>query len=631
MGSVVVRLSQLLRQRVFSGVSAEWDFLRMFGGKVVRSSSAWEAEDLLPPLLGKLRGYGWSTLRADFFAAIMVAIVTIPQAIGFSLIVGLPVTTVLTTAVVGGVMAALVSSSPNLIFGPTNTVSILVAGALLTVGDVALPAEQKVLVLGLMIGAIQLGAGLLRLGTATQFISRTVVISYTLAVALLIGCGQLGNLFGLAAPAPSQLPLMLVYFCEGIVGQAFHPLSAVVGLSSLLLMLVLKRVRPNWPEGLIVIVLATAVAMLFELSKHGVKLVLHVGEISGGVPSLVELPEDQSGVALLPQLGSAAVATALLGLLETVSITKTLAARAGQRVAASRELSAVGLGNLASAVFGGMPGSTSFVRSAVCAQTGARTQIAAMVSSGLVLAAVAITAGFINEIPIPTVAAYLILVAKRLIQPELVRIVRQATGSDTTVFWGTLMAALFLNLDTAVFVGVGLSLALFLRKASAPSLVEYDFAGTHFAPLTKDGARSHPAISIVHVEGELFFGAADLFQDQVTALVAKDDIRVVILRMKNARHLDATTVLALLQLHAYMRSRGQHLLISGIAPDAGRILRASGAWERIGADKIFPAEANPTLSTKRALQRASELIKGEADVRIFVNDVPERSLARQPT
>lgn len=620
----MVKLTELLRRRLLAGVSSEWGFLRGLGQRVARSSTAWEPGDLLPPLLAKLRNYRWTTLHADVFAGLMVAIVTIPQAIGFSLVVGLPVTAVLTTAVIGGIAAALVSSSPNLIFGPTNTISIIVAGALLSVDDVALPVAQKILVLALLIGAIQLGAGLLRLGTATQFISRTVVISYTTAVALLIGCGQLGNLFGFTEAAPAQLPSLLVYFVEGMLEQAFNPLSALVGFISLLLMLVMKRLRPGWPEGLIVIALSTAVAAMFDLSAHGVKLVQDVGELSGGMPLLVDFPNDQTGWKLLPQLGSAAVATALLGLLETVSITKTLAARSGQRVAANRELSAVGVANLAAAAFGGMPGSTSFVRSAVCAHTGAQTQIAAIASSAFVLGAVAVTATFINEVPIPAVAAYLVIVARKLIQPDLVRTVRRATGSDAAVFWGTLVAALLLNLDTAVFVGVGLSLALFLRKASAPYLVEYDFTGSDFAALSEGRKRTNPAISIVHVEGELFFGAADLFQDQVTTLVERDNVRVVILRMKNARHLDATAVLALLQLEAYMRSRGCHLLISGIGPDVARVLRASGAWERIGGENIFPAEANLTMSTKRALQRASELLQSkDAEVRIFVDGSKE--------
>jgi sulfate permease, SulP family len=173
-------------------------------------------------------------------------------------------------------------------------------------------------------------------------------------------------------------------------------------------------------------------------------------------------------------------------------------------------------------------------------------------------------------------------------------------------------------------VGVGLSLALFLRKASAPSLVEYGF--NEQGQLSElDGSsesRGNSAISIVHVEGELFFGAADLFQEQVRLLAGDGGIKVVILRMKNARHLDATSVMSLLQLHDYLAQTGRHLLISGINPDVEKVLRKSGARKQIGVENIFPAEANLTMSTKRALLRASQLLQQAgsaptAGVRIF--------------
>jgi SulP family sulfate permease len=193
------------------------------------------------------------------------------------------------------------------------------------------------------------------------------------------------------------------------------------------------------------------------------------------------------------------------------------------------------------------------------------------------------------------------------------------------VFWVTLVAALFLQHDTAVYVGIGTSLVLFLRKASAPSLVEYGFNDQgQLAQLEDRGKRRDAAISIVHVEGELFFGAADLFQEQVRYLADDDQIRVVILRMKNARHLDATTVLSLLQLHDYLRKTQRHLLISGINEEVETVLRRSGAYRKIGGENIFPAEANLTMSTKRALLRARALLEedhgragGKVDVRIF--------------
>jgi SulP family sulfate permease len=195
----------------------------------------------------------------------------------------------------------------------------------------------------------------------------------------------------------------------------------------------------------------------------------------------------------------------------------------------------------------------------------------------------------------------------------------------------TISAAFFLKLDAAIYVGIGISLALFLRKASAPSLVEYGFdASGNLSELDDTKQRRNDAISIVHVEGELFFGAADLFQEQVRLLSNDAKIRVIILRMKNARHLDATSVMSLLELHEYLVNSGRFLLVSGINPEVETVLRASAAYDKIGAENIFPAEANLTASTKKALLRASHLLQTrKADVRIFY-DRSKRESATQP-
>jgi SulP family sulfate permease len=129
--------------------------------------------------------------------------------------------------------------------------------------------------------------------------------------------------------------------------------------------------------------------------------------------------------------------------------------------------------------------------------------------------------------------------------------------------------------------------------------------------------RPHPQISIIHVEGELFFGAADLFQEQVRRQAEDENIRVFILRMKNARHLDASTVMALESLHDYLRQTGRYLLISGCTADVCRVLRNSGLLNQIGEENIFPVETNPTVSTRKALLRAQALLPEKGEIRLF--------------
>jgi SulP family sulfate permease len=354
-----------------------------------------------------------------------------------------------------------------------------------------------------------------------------------------------------------------------------------------------------------------------------VKTIAQEGALSGALPSFSGMPFGDASLSAVPALMSTALAIAILGMLEAISIGKTLAARSGQAFDANQELIAMGVANVGCSAFGAMPGSASFARSAANQQSGARTQVAALSSSLMVLGALFCVAPLINFLPIPALAAHLIRIGLKMINREQLRIAWRATRSDAIVLAATMLSAFLFKLDAAIYVGLGLSLALFLKKASAPSLVEYGFNDQgQLAQLAPDTARGDSTISIVHVEGELFFGAADLFQEEVRLRAEAENIRVVILRMKNARHLDATSVMSLLQLHESLTKEKRHLLISGINPDVERVLRRSGAWKTIGTENIFPAEANLTMSTKRALQRAKKLLaadgaSGKADVRIY--------------
>ncbi len=584
--------------------------------------------NLIPPLLRSLRHYQRGWLRGDILAALTVAAISIPQAIAFSLLIGIPVPAVIASTVVGTVICSLYCSSRHLVFGPTNTISLILAGALALSTTAPLEPLQKVLLIGFIMGVTQIVASLADLGKLTQFVSRAVIVGYTTAAGILIASGQLGNLFGIARANDVSLPGTVKHLLTSVATFHFNPVTALVGFGSLLAILWLRRTCPHWPDGLPVLVLGAIAAYIFQLDVHGVRLVRDLGAISGGMPFFAGFPLNAEGLALLPQITSIAVAAAILGILESVTIAKSLATRSGQHIDPNQELLGMGLGNLIGAGCGAMPGSASFLRSSAAQQSGGHTQLAVILGSTLVLALVLVLSPLIGYVPIAAIAAYLVVIAARLIQPAQIHVMRRATPADAVVFWTTLIAALFLQLDTAIFTGIGLSLVLFLKKASTPSLTETAFTPDgQLAHIDKATGRNHPQISIIHVEGDLFFGASDLFQDTVRKLAEDPDIRVFILRLKNARHLDATTVLAIGQLHDYLRSQGRHLLVSGVQPDVRGVLERSGLLQQLGPDSVFPAETNPTLATKRALQRARALIGAPATLRILHPATDEASTA----
>ncbi len=574
---------------------------------------------LRPPLLDDLRAYTRAKFRADLFAAATVAMVSIPQAVGFALIAGLPPTMVLVCVVIGGFVAAFFFSSRQVVFGPSNSLSLLLASTFIAHRGSALgPAEMTVL-LAALIGLVQLLAGCFRFGQVTQFISRSVVIGYGSAIGVLLVLSQLHHLLGVGRTDGGSLWAAPFDAVRRAWGGEVNYWTTGVAVAAFLVFWLLKKLRPRWPEALLGLVLFSLVAKFAHLADFGVATLGAGGPLFARLPDFAGLPLTLSEVATVRSLLVPAVAIALLGMLEAVSISKSYAMKSGDPIDTNRELVAMGLGNLASACFAAMPGSASFARSAANFQAGARTQVAGVLSSIFVLAFVLLLAPLVNHLPVAALAAALIRIGWNIIDREQIRIAARSTGSDALVLGGTFAAAMLLPLDVAIYTGVGLALMLALRKASSPTLVEYTFnAADQLTQLDDKTGRAHPQIAIIHVEGELFFGAADLFQEHVRRQVEREDLRVVILRLKNARHLDATTVFALRGLQEWLRQTNRHLLISGVHGGVLRVLTRSGLLKHLGVENVFPAELNPNLATKKALLRARALIGGQsADVRIF--------------
>ena len=573
------------------------------------------------PFLRELRHYGWDKLRADLLAGATLTLVSIPQAIGFALILNLPPQPVIISVIIGGFVGALFFSSHHHVFGPTSSISLIVAATIAQHTDVGLERLQLAIYLAALIGALQLLAGLLNFGEITKFISRSVVVGYSTGIGILLIASQLHNLLGYDVGSGQNF---LTNVSQAVVHLAtfqFEPWALAIGVLTLLVFMAVRRFRPTWPEALIGLALLGLAAKAFTLfqAHPPFRMVQDEGALTAMMPVFAGFHFGARKLHLLPELAGTAVAIAILGMLEATSITKSLAAKSGQKIEPNQELIGMGAANIACALFGAVPGSSSFARSAVNFQSGARSQISSMLSSVVVLVVLLFVTPVFNFIPVAALAAHLIRVGVKMINRPQIRIACRSTRADAIVFVLTLGSCLLLNLDTAIYVGIGVALALFLQKTSTPTLVEYAINPEgNLAELTDPHQRPHPQISIIHVEGELFFGAADLFQEHVRSIAENQDIRVFILRMKNARHLDASTVMALENLHDYLRQTNRHLLISGSNPDVTQVLERSGLLAQIGADNIFPATVNPTAATRQALLRAKQLLPDQkAEVRIF--------------
>jgi SulP family sulfate permease len=322
----------------------------------------------------------------------------------------------------------------------------------------------------------------------------------------------------------------------------------------------------------------------------------------------------------IAHLFGVALSVAFLATLENSVMSKTLSSQRGEWPNVNQDMLSVGLANIATSVAGGMPASGSLTRSALNFNSGAQSRLSSIISGILCLIGALLIGKYMNLVPKCSLAVLVICIAFSLINHRRIQISLYSTPGDAAVLITTFLAALLMPLSVAIFVGIGLSIVLYLRASSHPYLTEYEI--TEHGEL-KESARKQdeptPAISVVHVEGELFFGAAEIFRAQIQKIAYDPAIKIIILQLKNARRLDATSVIALEELVNFLRSKNRNVVLSGVTKDVYRVLKYSGVLKTIGRENTFPHSAkNPNLATKHSLERALELLGTEdADIRIF--------------
>jgi SulP family sulfate permease len=571
------------------------------------------------PLKQHLAGYDATAFRHDAAAGFNVALPAIAQGMAFAMIAGLPheVTGILCSAI-AAIFGAFFAASRYTILGPTNATSLMVFSSMATIplADRSMLLPVLVLFSGLMLIA---GAGL-RMADMIQYISRSVIVGYVTGAAVLIVVGQIRDVVGITeGPRGSTL--------ISIVGNAINGLhrvppgkasaSAALAAGTIVAYIGLRRFGPKLPALAIALAAGSAVTALVPGDQQLSYLHSFTAEdlLPQGVALTSQRTLDSLGLLIGP-----AFAVAFLAALENTVMGKALSGKTGDTTNFNQDLLACGAANVACAFAGGMPASASLTRSALNYASGARTPVSSLICGLLCLIAALLLGNVASYIPRPALAALVMCLAFHLVHPRHLRICWRATRSDAITLAVTIASTLLMPLHVAIFVGVATSVVLYLRKAARPSLVEYEFSADG-ALQEKNVAtgRQNPGISIVHVEGELFFGAAELFRTQIQRTAHDENLRVIILRMKNARHLDATSVMAMEELIAYLRSSGRHLLISGLSKEVYRVLKNSGMVEVVGRDNLFMGSAaNPNLSTRNALKRAQELLGTKhADVHIY--------------
>jgi SulP family sulfate permease len=551
------------------------------------------------------------TLKADLVAGLTGAVVVLPQGVAFALIAGLPPVYGLYTAMVPAVIAGLFGSSRHLISGPTTAISIVVFAS---VSKFAEPGSanfvQMALTLTFLAGVYQLTLGLARMGTLVNFISHSVVVGFTAGAAVLIATSQLKHYFGMQIPSGESF----LHTWQEIVHQIDNANLYVTGIATLTLvtLVVLMRLKPRWPTMLIGMVIASLVVLAIGGEARGVAL---VGQLPQNLPPF-SLPDLH--LASIKQLGSAALAIAMLGLVEAVSIARSVASRSGQRIDGNQEFVGQGLSNVVGSFFSSYASSGSFTRSGLNYTAGAVTPMSAVFAAVVLAAIVLAVAPLAAHLPIAAMAAVLLVVAWRLIDFHHIKGIVTTSKRETAILLTTFFATLFVELEFAIYVGVMLSLIIYLMRTSQPAVVtrvpDPGAPNRHF--VTDPKLPECPQLKIVRIDGSLYFGAVDYIQEQLHLLSVNYPEQKHLLLVGNGINFIDLAGAEMLAAEARARkARGGGLYLVKIKEEACTTLRKGGFRELIGPENIFQTKAQ---AIETVLRRLEHPICARCDKRIFL-------------
>lgn len=550
-------------------------------------------------------------LGGDILAGLTVAAVELPQAFGYALLAGVPPQYGVFTSVIQGVLAAAAGGSAHVVSGPTNTQSLLVISAITRMVDPADRPEmylQLVFALTFLKGLLQILMAMLRFGDLVRFVSRSVVVGLSAGAGVLIFAGQLPHLLGLSTARQAGDWPGVIGVIQQLLrsGMPINPAAVGIGAGAIVLIVALRAVSRLVPGSLFAVALATVVVALVSWSVPPPTL----GMVPVAWPRLVfPWPAIGDVDALL----AAAAALATLGIIETTAIGRTLAPGDAAPIDPNREALAQGCANFLSSFLQCIPGSASFTRSALARDAGGASRAAAIASALAVGLFFVLLADLVRWVPLSAIAAVLIVISMGLIDWRYALRICRTSWSDSIVCAVTFLATISLPLEYAVFVGIVVNIALYLRSAARLQINEMvQTAGGPFLERPLHDRSGASLVVFLQLEGQLFFGVADELQQRLNGLV-HSDARVVLLRLKRTHSIDATVLHVLESFIRKMQACHHHVLLCGVRPEIESTLRAYGLIELLGRENLFVATIGVWSSAKQALARAKELIGRSID------------------
>lgn len=556
---------------------------RLTAGALLRRLGK-ESRFLLHPAR-TLEGYRLAYLKPDALAGLTVMVVLLPQAIAYAMIAELPPEIGIYAAIVGAIVGALWGSSAHMNTGPTNATSLLVLASLLAV---ARPGTPEFLAaagyLAILVGLMKLTMGLLRMGVLVNFVADSVILGFAGGAGLLISINQLRHLLRIEMDSTPEAFQTLRYLVLNI--RQTHLISLGLGLGVVLVVALIRRWKPLWPSALIGMVLAAAATGMLHLDQRGV---LVMGAIPRSLPPLTKLP--LLSPELLWKLSAGALAITAIGLVEAVSVSRTIAARSGQRLDSNQEFVGQGLASIMAGFFSGYPVSGSFMRSTVNYNSGGKTPMAGVFSALWVMVAMLALAPLAVYLPRTALAGVLLVTAYGMIDRREVKKILHTSFGDSSVMIVTFLATILLPLEFAVLAGVLVSFGRYLIKTSNPGVyaVVPDENFRHFVKATTEPAC--PQLGVMEIEGSLYFGAVHHVEEALREnLEANPDQQFLLLRMHMVDHCDVSGIHMLEAIVKLYRRMGGNVFLEGVRPRVMHMISLYGFDRMLRTENILDSD-----------------------------------------
>jgi len=529
---------------------------------------------------GRYEGYSADHFKKDLLSGIIVGIVAIPLAMSFAIASGVKPEYGIYTACIAGILISLFGGSKYQIGGPTGAFVPILLGIVLSYG------YENLLIAGLMAGVLLCLMGIFKLGTLIKFIPRPVTIGFTAGIAVIIFTGQIANFLGLTNITRHE------YFIANMKELFLHIgttnyYSIFIAIICLVMILVTPKVLPKVPGPLVGIVVSTLVASFF-FSGQVATIATAYGQIPNTLPE-IKIPEIT--LERLQLLIGPAFVIAMLGGIESLLSAVVADGMTNSKHNSNRELVGQGIANIITPLFGGIPATGAIARTATNIKTGATSPMSGIIHGVFVLVTLLLLAPFASHIPLASMAPILMVVAWNMSERKHFAHIVKAKSGDSLVLMITFLLTVFTSLTVAVEVGLGLAVVLFVKRMSEKLVVDkvlpdHTKNNGKVQPHVVNQKHDCPQISIYSIEGPLFFGAAQTFEQTLLHSMHVHP-KVLILRMSKVPFMDSTGESYFSNIVESFKMQGGTVLVTGIHEELKGALLRNGLYDLIGKDNFY--------------------------------------------